>query len=148
MKPFMALMLIPLLLTFPAIGAETTDVREPVPTTEEEKAFILEQMRLFLASVQQISEGLATGNKAAVAEAAAARGKKRNMTYPNRPAHLPDENNALWKDMGGRVRGGFDVLAAAAEDNAPVGKQLAILGETLRGCVACHQTYRLVDAAH
>jgi cytochrome c556 len=48
--------------------------------------------------------------------------------------------------MGGSVRRGFDELADAAQNGAPKEQQLAILAETMKNCVACHQTYRIVDA--
>jgi cytochrome c556 len=103
-------------------------------------------MRLFVESIQVIAAGLASDHMGDVTEAAAARGMRRNANDPNYPKSINAHATALWKQMGGGVRRGFDELADAAQSGAPREKQLAILAETMKNCVACHQTYRLVDA--
>src|SRR5260370_40608024 len=52
-------------------AAEPADPREPLVVTPTEKAYIFEQMRLFVTSIQTIVEGLSTGNDGAVADTAA-----------------------------------------------------------------------------
>jgi cytochrome c556 len=122
------------------------DGREAAPRTLVERTYILAQMRLFLASLQEINEGLANGQTSMVAEAAAARGMRRNANDPDHPASMSDKETQLWKQMGGATRRGFDQLAAAAEQGESKEKLLGILGETMKNCVACHQTYRLAEA--
>ena len=46
--------------------------------------------------------------------------------------------------MMGGARAGFDEMAGAAQAGAAPDKLMGMLGETMRNCVACHQTYRLV----
>ncbi len=132
-------------LTEPA-SAPIEDTRQPAAFNAVERAYILDQMRLFIQSIQAINEGLATGQMAAVAEAAAARGMKRNADDPNFPKSINLHATPLWKQMGGGVRKGFDALADAAKDGTSTEKQLQILADTMKNCVACHQTYRLIDA--
>lgn len=127
-------------------AAEPSDTRQPFAVAAPEHAYILEQMRLFIVSIQAIDEALANGKTDAVAEAAAARGGRANKDDPNFPKTLGAKLPPLWKQMGRGTRTGFDQLADAAKSGAPTQKSLAILAETLRNCVACHQTYRLVDA--
>ena len=74
-----------LLLAQPALAAKPPNSRQPFAATAPERAYILEQMRLFVISLQQIADGLATGNKAEVAEAAAARGRSANANDPGFP---------------------------------------------------------------
>eukprot|EP01037_Dinobryon_pediforme_P023348 gene23348-24768_t len=98
----------------PAGSAETVDTREAVLRTEAERAFILEQMRLFLTTLAAIDEDLAAGDVAKAGADAALRGRKANP----RPAALGQKESEAWKGMMGNVRGGFDEIAAAAGSGA------------------------------
>lgn len=127
-------------------AGDMADTREPVQRTEAEKAFVLDQMRLFLTSIMEIEEGLGADNLDQVARAAAARGRKANATLARPPALAAKESDA-WKSMIGLVRSGFDGIAEEATAHAPAAKLNAALADTMRTCVACHQTYRIsVDA--
>jgi hypothetical protein len=128
------------------VSPPAEDTRQPAGFNAIERTYILAQMRLFIESIQAIDEGLATDHNADVAEAAAARGLKRNADDPNLPKSINLHASPLWKQMGGGVRRGFDDLAEAAKSGAPKEKQLAILANTMKNCIACHQTYRLVAA--
>jgi hypothetical protein len=136
-----------LLIAQPAIAADAADSRQPLAVTAAEKAYILGQMRLFLASIQMIVKAAAKGDTKAVADAAAARGRRQNAGDPHFPKSLGAKLPPLWKQMGSGVRGGFDSLADSARSGATREQGLTILSETMRNCVACHQTYRLVDIA-
>jgi cytochrome c556 len=41
------------------------------------------------------------------------------------------------------VRNGFDAVADQARANAPTATINRSLADTMRNCVACHQTYRI-----
>jgi cytochrome c556 len=122
------------------------DTREPAAFNAVERAYILGQMRLLVDSIQVITAGLASDHASDVIEAAAARGMRRNANDPAYPKSINAHASALWKQMGGGVRKGFDELADAANAGAPKEKQLAILADTMKNCVSCHQTYKLVNA--
>ncbi|MGY3440215.1 MULTISPECIES: hypothetical protein [unclassified Bradyrhizobium] len=126
----------------PARADETTDTREPVQRTDIEKAFVLEQMRLFLASIVEVEEGLGSGDLDLVAREAAARGRKANAALV-RPATLAAKESDAWKAMIGSVRSGFDQIAEQAAARAPAAKINKTLADTMRNCVACHQAYRI-----
>jgi len=128
----------------PAGAGETADSREPVQRTDTEKAFVLEQMRLFLTSIVEIEEGLGSNDMDLVAREAAARGRKANATLA-RPATLPAKESEAWKTMIGSVRGGFDRIAEQASARAPAAQITKTLADTMRNCVACHQTYRIEE---
>ncbi|WP_175596493.1 hypothetical protein [Bradyrhizobium embrapense] len=131
----------------PPAGAEQpTDTREPVQRTEAERAFVLEQMRLFLTTVVEIEEGLGSGDLDLVAREAAARGRKANAALARPPTLAAKESDA-WKAMIGSVRSGFDQIAEEAAARAPTAKINKTLADTMRNCVACHQAYRIAAEA-
>lgn len=120
------------------------DTREAAVRTAAERAFILGQMRLFLGSVQAISADLAEGDMKAVAAEAAARGR-RGTPLSEIPPGMKAKETAAWGAMMGGARKGFDGMAEAAASGATPVQVMGLMGETMRNCVACHETYRLVD---
>ncbi|WP_249131629.1 MULTISPECIES: hypothetical protein [unclassified Bradyrhizobium] len=130
----------------PAGAEQPTDTREPVQRTDAEKAFVLEQMRLFLATVVEVEEGLGSGDLDLVAREAAARGRKANAALVRPPTLAAKESDA-WKAMIGSVRSGFDQIAEQAAARAPAAKINKTLADTMRNCVACHQAYRISPEA-
>jgi cytochrome c556 len=130
-----------------ARAEDLTDTREPAQRTEAEKNFILDQMRLFLTSIVGIEEGLGSGDMDHVAREAAARGRKANVTLARPPALAAKESEA-WKTMFASTRGGFDKIAEQATAHAPATEINSTLADTMRNCVACHQTYRISVEAH
>jgi cytochrome c556 len=129
-----------ILLATPSLAQ---DAREPAVRTEAERAFILAQMRLFLQSTQAIATALATDDLKIVAAQASARGRK-GTPLSEIPPGMKAKETPAWTAMMGGARAGFDDMAGAAQADAPPAKLMGMLGETMRNCVACHQTYRLV----
>ncbi|HLG83898.1 MAG TPA: hypothetical protein VKY22_23035 [Bradyrhizobium sp.] len=121
---------------------EMADTRESVQRTEAEKNFVLDQMRLFLTSIEGVEEGLGSGDMDKVAREAAARGRKANAALVRPPALAAKESDA-WKSMIGSVRSGFDQIAEQAIARAPVATINKTLADTMTNCIACHQTYRI-----
>jgi hypothetical protein len=99
-------------------------------------------MRLFLTSIVEVEEGLGSGDLGLVAREAAARGRKANAALA-RPPTLSAKESDAWKSMIGSVRTGFDQIAEEAIAGAPAAKINKTLADTMRNCVACHQTYRI-----
>jgi len=139
MRRFAGLVALALLLVTPALAEDT---REPVRRTEAERAFILGQMRLFLESTQVIATALANGDLKTVAEEATARGR-RGTPLSEIPPGMKAKETPGWTALMSGARTGFDDLASAAQAGAPPAKLIGMLGETMRNCVACHQSYRL-----
>jgi cytochrome c556 len=127
----------------PVLAHAEPDTREAAPRTEAEREFILEQMRLFLGSVQTITAALSNGDLAAVEAEAAARGRRVNK----RPPGLEAKETEPWKAMMGGARIGFDEIADLAHAGAPPQRVLSALSSTMANCVACHQTYRITVSA-
>src|SRR6516165_8484208 len=128
------------------IKAEDGDDRTEVSLTPSERAYVLGQMRFFVESIQSITLGLADGDLALASEAAAARGAKRNANDPTFPPTLGAKLPQTWKQFGGNMRKGFDVLAQGIADKEETSRSLKQLSEVTTNCVACHASYRIVDA--
>jgi hypothetical protein len=127
----------------PDSGAGDKDSREAVVVTPAERAYILNQMRLFVASIQTIAAGLGADDRAQAGEAAAARGLRRNANDPDFPPTLGAKLPQQWKQLGGGMRKGFDVLAEIINAGGGPRKSLEQLGVVMTNCVACHATYRV-----
>lgn len=130
----------------PGAGAQE-DARAAVRLTTIEKTYVLGQMRLFVESIERIVTALARGDRAAAAEAAAARGAQRFQATNDMPASLSAKLPEQWRAFGRPMRQGFDDLAqsivAEGEDKS---RALAGLSGIMRNCVGCHASYRIVDA--
>jgi hypothetical protein len=142
---FTAICLFVAIASSPA-GGDESDARAALALTPFEKVFVLGQMRLFVHSVEQIVSGLATNDRAAIAEAAAARGARRFRSENVMPATLAAKLPDRWKGFGQPMRMGFDELARGASEGEDQSRSLARLGEIMRNCVGCHAAYRIVDA--
>ena len=136
------IMLISTLLLASPVAAQ--DSREPTSRTPAERTFILGQMRLFLSSIQAISTGLAAGDMSLVVAEASARGR-RGTPVSAIPPEMKAKETPAWGTMMSGARGGFDKMAEAAASGATSQQLIGQLGETMRTCVACHQSYRLVE---
>jgi hypothetical protein len=108
-----------------------------------ERNYILNQMRLFVISVQTIAAEFGADDRARASAAAAARGLKRNANDPDFPPTLGTKLPPQWKQLGGGARKGFDVLAERIGAGAGTQKYLEQLGIVMTNCVACHATYRV-----
>jgi hypothetical protein len=133
------------LLVSPLFMSPSTaqDAREPAVRTAAERDFILGQMRLFLRSTQAITTALAKNDLQTVVDEANARGRK-GTPLSEIPAGMKAKESPAWTAMMGGARAGFDDIAKAAQEGAPPISLVGMLGETMRTCVACHQSYRLV----
>ncbi len=126
--------------------ADEGDGRTVVALTPPEKAYVLDQMRQFVESIQNVAAGLADEDRARAAEAAAARGFKRNANDPSFPPALGNKLPVEWKQFGGGVRKGFDTLGQGISEKQDTGQSLRQLGELMKNCVGCHASYRIVEA--
>ncbi|MBG0810760.1 hypothetical protein IY145_15415 [Methylosinus sp. H3A] len=135
-----------LCLTTASARGEDADSRVAVAMTAPEKAFVLGQMRLFVKSIEQIVSALASGDRATAAQAAAARGGARFQAENAMPPTLGAKFPETWRSFGQPMRKGFDELAKGLADGEGESRSLARLGELMRNCVACHESYRIVDA--
>jgi cytochrome c556 len=127
------------LMATSAHAAETMDTRTPVALQPAERAFVLEEMRQYVTSLQAITDGLARGDADAVASAARRMGRgAMSGAPPGMMRHIPKE----FRMLGMSVHTDFDRLADAADTGAAITDTLSSLSATLSKCVACHAAYR------
>lgn len=128
----------------PMMGAKpmpenVNDTRQVIPLTEPERALVVADMRQMLASVQGVADGLARGDKQAVAEAASRSGMTMMQELP---APIRMKFPPPFSQMGMASHQLFDRItreAGTAKGPAPI---LKLLSESMQSCVACHATYR------
>lgn len=157
-KPFMALTLLFSTATFaqdmmPMTGGgnmgkpmmtkpmpeKVDDNRQIIPLTEAEIALVAVEMRQMLSSIQEITGGLATGNRQAVVDAASKSGMAMMQELPSQiRMKFPDP----FTQMGMASHKAFDQIAQetkAIKNPEPVLEKLSV---AMQNCVACHATYR------
>ena len=127
-----------------AMRLPAEDPRQAVSITGEDRAYVLGQMRLFLTNIQRVTSALSANDLELAAKVAAIAGAKNNEVDASRPATLRARQPAAWNQYIGQVRKGFDDLASSAA-TAPVSVSLSKLASVTQNCVACHQTFRIVD---
>ena len=127
-----------------AMRLPANDPRIAVSITGEDRAYVLGQMRLFLANIQRVTAALACGDRALAAKVAAIAGARNNESDPARPATLRARQPDAWNQYIGKVRKGFDDLSATVA-TASVSDSLGKLAAVQQNCVACHQMFRISD---
>lgn len=120
--------------------APAHDDRVVLELTAAERAMILEEMRLFLGGVGQLSGALGRQDMAGAAEAASALGPKlAHEVPPALRAKLPQD----FRQLGASVHRDFDQIALDAGSLGDVSHSLGQLSATLQKCVACHAAYQI-----
>lgn len=127
-----------------AMRLPADDPRIAVSITGEDRAYVLGQMRLFLANIQRITAALASNDLALASRVAAIAGAKNNESDPSRPTTLRARQPSAWNQYIAQVRKGFDDLSSTAA-TAPVSDSLSKLSALTQTCVTCHQTFRIID---
>jgi len=125
------------------ISGETvtaTDGRQALILTEPERDVVLTEMRVFLQSVQQITQGVSDQNMTLVTNAARTVGAAAQNSVPGSLVKkLPLE----FKKLGFDTHQKFDQLALDAEEFGDPMHSLRQLTELMSNCVACHELYRI-----
>lgn len=131
---------------FEGSTVKSTDNRIAIQLTAGERDLILVEMRAFLASVQQITQGIANKDMPLIANSARSVGRAAQQGVPGSlMGKLPLE----FKQLGRDTHEKFDLLALDADQLDDENHSLGQLSELIQNCVACHATYRLeaVNAA-
>lgn len=125
---------------FEGSTTESTDDRTEILLNDNERNMVLAEMRAFLASVQQINQGLAENNMERVAEYARKSGK---AATGGMPGTLMGKLPLAFKKLGFDTHAKFDQLAMDANDLGDRDHTLQQLSTLMENCVACHATYRI-----
>lgn len=133
-----------LLLKFVVLGRTGTEVdgRVTILLEPSERVVVLNEMRQFLAGIQQMLEAAERNDAAAIVKVTRPLGMAAAHTVPpGLAAKLPLE----FKTLGHSVHQDFDRIAMDAEAMNDVRLSLRQLGETMKKCVACHATYQIAQ---
>ncbi len=149
MKPNQTLLAVLLSMNLAAAYAEGPHAQHHAPTHDgravlelspDERAMILDEMRMFLDGVEKMTGALGRQDMPAVAETARNLGQKMvHEVPPALRAKLPQE----FRQLGFSVHRDFDQIALDAESMKDVSHSLNQLSATLQKCVACHASYQI-----
>jgi len=120
----------------------SSDGRQAILLEGAERDLVLEEMRMFLTSVQAITRGVSEEDMSQVVKAARLVGAQAQAAVPG---SLMGKLPLAFKQLGFDTHKKFDLLALDAEelgDPKHVQQQLA---ELMNNCVACHSTYKLLS---
>jgi hypothetical protein len=116
------------------------DQREVVYLDDENRAFVIQEMQLFVSGLQQTITALSNGDMKSVAVALRSLGMQSMSTAPaTLMSNLPME----FRQIGMPIHMAFDKLATAADQGATPEEILAGLGTAMNRCIACHAAYRI-----
>lgn len=116
----------------------TLDNRTDLGLTAEERVEFLAEMRVMLASIQGILQGIGEGDRERIAEAARQSGNRMARATPETVrAKLPQ----TFRELGGPTHMMFEELAIRAETDdmdSLAGAAALIMNQ----CLACHAMFR------
>lgn len=118
----------------------STDGRQAIILEEAERNIVLGEMRMFLSSVQKISQGIAKEDMATVIKAAREVGLAAQQEVPG---SLMKKLPLSFKKLGFDTHKKFDALALDAKDLGDPQHALQQLSTLMNNCVACHSTYQI-----
>jgi cytochrome c556 len=117
---------------------QTVDNRTDLGLTAEERVVFLAEMRVMLASIQGILQGIGEGDRERIAEAARQSGNRMARATPETVrAKLPQ----TFRELGGPTHMMFEELAIRAETDdmdSLAGAAALIMNQ----CLACHAMFR------
>ena len=128
------------LLLFVTDGRAESDQRETVYLDEENRAFVIKEMQLFVSGLQQALTALADGDMKRVSSALRMLGMESMSTAP---PTLMSSVPMGFRQIGMPIHMAFDKLAAAVDQGATTEEILSGLGAAMNRCVACHAAYRI-----
>lgn len=119
---------------------KSADGRIAIQLNANERDLVLEEMRAFLESVQQITKAVTENDMKIVSENARKVGKAAQTAVPGTLiGKLPID----FKTLGFDTHSKFDQLALNAEDFGDSSQVLIQLSELMQNCVGCHAAYRI-----
>jgi hypothetical protein len=119
---------------------DSTDNRVSIKLNGAERDLVLSEMRMFLASVQTITENIPKDNMKAVVVAARTVGRAAQQAVP---ASLMGKLPMEFKQLGFDTHTKFDQLALDAEQMGDRDQVMVQMGQLMQNCVACHAAYRI-----
>jgi len=138
-----------LIIAIVAMGYKFMVVGSVVPATDGRQAIVLEpaerdlvlgEMRMFLESVQKITQAATAEDMVAAAKAAREVGLAAQQAVPG---SLMGKLPLAFKKLGFDTHSKFDALALDAEQLGDPKHTLQQLTTLMNNCIACHATYQI-----
>lgn len=123
---------------------ESSDGRLAIQLNAAERDLVLGEMRVFLSSVQQITQAVTEDDMQAVSKAARIVGMAAQGAVPGT---LVGKLPMAFKKLGFDTHSKFDQLAMNTDDLGDKNQVLNELSVLMQNCVACHAAYR-IEIAH
>ncbi len=121
-------------------SAPSEDGRQAIALLDREKAYVLDEMRGLLETMQGVLLALEENDMKDLAETAA---KSGMVNMKNTPKSLLFKMPMSFKTLGRGMHAGWDKIAEEAQGMGNKDKIISLLGEQLGRCTACHSSYRL-----
>ncbi|SFN95427.1 hypothetical protein SAMN05216386_2236 [Nitrosospira briensis] len=131
---------IALIFVTAAATADDIDKRQVLHLTELQRDHVLTEMRALLSGTQKILEALYKEDMTAIA--AHARSLGMGMAHKGED-HLKSVLPREFMQLGMSVHKAFDEIAADAEALKDSRYTLRQLSESMKNCVACHESYQI-----
>jgi Cytochrome C' len=140
MKPAFKLMALVVAATawLQSVWAQPVDHRVSLRLAPTEQAEFLAEMRVMLASVQGIVQGIAASDRDAIARFARVSGNRMARATP---AAVRAKMPRAFGELGAPTHMMFEELAVRAETD-DMDQLTRHLGETMKQCIACHAAFR------
>lgn len=122
------------------VAANALDPRIAVIMTEQEKVYVLHEMRGLLEGVQEIIAAIRTNDMNKISTVARSLG--RNVA-DDAPAGLMGKLPLDFKTLGLGTHASFDQISVTARDPEKMDLVLLQLSNVMTNCVACHSTYQI-----
>lgn len=123
--------------------APSGDGRQAILLDEPERDLVLGEMRMFLSSVQKITDGISKNDMEIVVKAAREVGLAAQQAVPG---SLVGKLPLSFKKLGFDTHSKFDALALDAKELGDPQHALEQLSALMNNCVACHSTYKINGA--
>ncbi len=117
-----------------------TDGRQAIVLESAERDLVLEEMRMFLSSVQKITQAISEEDMEAAAKYAREVGLAAQQAVPGA---LMGKLPLAFKKLGFDTHSKFDALALDAESLGDPQHTMQQLSTLMNNCVACHATYQI-----
>jgi hypothetical protein len=122
--------------------SESTDGRMAIHLNAGERDLVLTEMRLFIASIQQITKGITENDMELVTENARKAGKAAQGEVPGTLMGKLRKLPVQFKLLGSDTHAKFDQLAMDADDLGDSNHALSQLSTLMKNCIDCHAAYR------
>ncbi len=142
MKKIKTIILTLMFLTTGAVysSEDSVDKRSTIYLDDEERAVVLEEMRTFLSTLQQITQGIVANDMAQVSHAAKTMG---NNASGGVSLSLIFKLPLSFKLLAADTHQKFDEIAIDASSLADKEHALEQVSVLMKNCVSCHATYRI-----